>query len=78
MAKAMLTDFVDTLSTTTPVTSVSEGDLAGALIYAALRSPREAVKANVDAWLDYESDHATAFAATASVVRFIAHFGTPA
>jgi len=28
MAKAMFSDFVDTLSTTTPVTLVSEGDLA--------------------------------------------------
>jgi len=48
------------------------------LIYAALRSPREAVKANVDAYLDYQSDHAVAFAATAVVVGFIGYFGKPA
>ena len=75
MAKTMFTDFVDTLSTTTPVTPVSEGDLVGALIYAAWRSPREAVKANVDAFRDYESDRAAEFAAIVVVARFMAHFG---
>ena len=59
LAKARLAELVTMLATTKPVTLVGEPDLVGALIYAAIRSPLEAIKAEVSAYQDYELDHRT-------------------
>jgi hypothetical protein len=75
LVKWLLGDLVTKLATTKPVLSVSEAELAGALIYAARRSPPEAVKANVGAYRDYEFDFGPEFAAAEVVCRFFVQFG---
>jgi hypothetical protein len=70
-AKACLGELVTRLGTTKPVTEVDEPDLAGALIYAASRSPLEAVRANIGAYRDIELDHGQAIAAVEAVGRFL-------
>jgi hypothetical protein len=63
----MLGQLVDKVSTTPPVLPVSEWDLVGALIYAARRSPLEAVKAVVGTYRDVENE----IAALESVAAFL-------
>lgn len=58
--KLCLGQLVDKLSTTPPVLPVSEWDLVGALIYAAQRSPIEAVRAVVSTYRDVENEIAAA------------------
>jgi hypothetical protein len=55
------------LSTTKPAWQVSEGDLMGALILAARRSPVEATKAFVQTYWDREVEIAAAEAVGAFV-----------
>jgi hypothetical protein len=55
-ATAELKLLVEELSTTTPALQVGEGDLLGALILAARRSPVEAVKAVVHTYWDREAE----------------------
>jgi hypothetical protein len=70
-ARDQLRDFVDDLSTTKAPLSVSDGDLMGALILAARRSPIEAVKAVVATYLEVELE----LAAAEAVGAFLRHFG---
>jgi hypothetical protein len=53
-----LHELVNELHTTKPSVRVSDGDLLGALVLAARRSPIEAVKAVISTYLDRESDEA--------------------
>jgi hypothetical protein len=57
-----LDELVDRLATTRPVLPVGDADLVGALIYAAQRSPVEAVKAVVGTYRDIEQELAAAHA----------------
>jgi hypothetical protein len=66
-AKAELDLLVESLSTTPPPIDVGDGDLMGALILAARRSPDEAVKAVVRTYWDRELEAA----AVLSVCAFI-------
>jgi hypothetical protein len=54
LGRALLNDLGDKLETTQPVLTASEAELLGGLIYAARRSPIEAVKANVAAYKDLQ------------------------
>jgi len=55
-AKACLGELVAYVSTSRPPLPVFEWELVGALIYAAQRSPSEAVKAEVQAYRDREAE----------------------
>jgi hypothetical protein len=55
-ARRCLDELVDKVSTTPPVVPLGDADLVGALIYAARRSPLEAIKANVGAYRDVEAE----------------------
>lgn len=59
-ARRCLDELVDKVSTTPPVLPVGDADLVGALIYAAQRSPLEAVKAGIGAYRDKETEIAAA------------------
>jgi hypothetical protein len=62
-----LNDLVTRLATTTPVFPVKDSDLVGGLIWAALRSPPEAVKAVVGTYRDLEME----LAAVEAVAAFL-------
>jgi hypothetical protein len=49
-----LDDLVARMATTKPVMPVSDWDLVGGLVWAALRSPPEIVKASVSAYRDLQ------------------------
>src|SRR5436190_17428198 len=75
LGKALADELGTKLATTRPVLKVAEADLIGALLYAASRSPLEAIKANVSAYQDFELDHADELAAAQVVGSFLVHFG---
>ncbi|HZT45622.1 MAG TPA: hypothetical protein VFA24_05520 [Gaiellaceae bacterium] len=62
-ANFRLSELVDTLSTQRPPFPVKEWELVGALIYAAQRSPIEAIRAEVEAYRDREAELAEAVGA---------------
>ncbi len=70
-AKDGLDKLVDRVSTTPPILPVDGPDLVGALIYAASRSPLEAIKANIGAYRDVEIE----MAAVEALGMFLRHFG---
>ena len=53
-AKQALDDLVDKLSTTPPVLPVDDWEVVGGLIFAAQRSPTEAIKAVIGTYRDKE------------------------
>lgn len=70
-AKQCLEDLVAKLATTKPVVEAGEPDVVGALVYAAGRSPLEAVKAEIGVYRDVELE----VAAVAAVCAFLRHYG---
>jgi hypothetical protein len=74
-AKDQLDLLVEEISTSSPALDVSDADMVGALILAARRSPREAIKAGVLTYWDQRVGVAAAIA----VCGFIGAYGvTPA
>lgn len=66
--RVILSELGDKLATTSPVLEVDDADLVGGLAYAALRSPLEGVKANVQAYKDVQLE-VDAVEAVASFLR---------
>ena len=75
LGKWLVSELGTTLATTRPVVPTSESDLVGTLLYAAMRSPLEAVKANLSAYRDYEADCAPGLAAAEAVCAFLRSHG---